>query len=585
MTSPSMESGSLLDKAEPYRLSLVITGPGPGGLLLLERVQALVSEWLSQRSQEPENDQPTGSWATDDYEISDKERDFLGNAGYASFKWECEDRRSPGSWLRLDVDLATAGGLVAVTVESYFLEREDAEPPDLLAGPPPLIHELLDAFDCYLGEERLASGVTRVPLDEAPAFAAGRILSPERQLPVVAVSQDGRGNTAVDPERLQRVLTGVATVVTYGNSAAAGLRDQLGWQLACYNGAVRVYWPGCATPDASSSHRVWMGRDAARLGFLGLARQIQGECLRRSASAFTREMFESVRSSVEREKMLQRIAELERQFTAIPEERESGAGDKVSELEATVVELKRQLRNRTGEINDLRRSITDTANAHQSSAAAAGQIEQMQRRMDEQEGQIDELETEVQHWRNQYDVSLRRYDHEANYWNGLLTSNDWVGRGLWELRIGLAPYVERYFTAKYPGRVTNELETVFRNRDGTASLDWQEIERDSGRLGVSSFQVMDAAALLRVMDHCWNEVFRGTSDYVGPSERDRVKELRRCRNDWAHQRRFSTEGAVRSLDAMHRLLSAIDATQAGAVENLKHRYHQSNPGSRRRRAV
>lgn len=576
--------GSLPEKAEPYRISFSIGGPGEGGLELLECVETRVREWLVHRSQAPQFDSEVveGTWSDDDYEIS-IERGSLGDVGYASFKWECQDRRSPDFWLRLDVDLATNGGPVEASIESYFLEREDADPPDMLAGPPPIVHELLDAFDCYLGEERLANGVTRVSTDEVPAFAAGRILSPERRLPIIAVSQDGRGNTSVDLERLQRVLAGVAAVATYG-SAAVGLRDQLGWQLACYNGALRVYWPGCATQDASNSHRVWMGREATRLGFLGLARQIQGECLRRLAPAFSRDLFESVRSGVEWEKMLQRIAELERQSTAMPQERESGAVDGVAELEATVSELKRQLRNRTDETNDLRRAIADSANAQQSTAAA-GQIEQMQRRIDEQEGQVDELETEVQHWRNQYDASLRRYDREANYWNGLLTANDWVGRGLWELRAGLAPYVERCFTAKYPGRVTNELEVVFRNRDGTVSLDWQEIERDAGRLGVSSFQVMDVAALLRVMDHCWNEVFRGASDYVGPSERDRVKELRRCRNDWAHQKRFSAEGAARSLDTMHRLLSAIDATQSGAVENLKHRYHQSNPQSSRHRAA
>ena len=243
-TAPALP-GALPETAEPYRVSFSITGPGATGLELLALVEARVREWLAGRSQAPQFDLDAqkGTWSADEYEIS-IERDSLGDVGYVSFKWECEDRRAPGFWLRLDLDLATEGNHVAVSIESYFLEQDDAEPPDLLAGPPPLVHELLDTFDCFMGDEQLGSGVTLASPEKAPQFAAGRILSPERRLPIVAVSQDGRGETAIDPARLQRVLAGVAVVATYGATPQP---------RCCGSGStLALRWPATAARCAST---------------------------------------------------------------------------------------------------------------------------------------------------------------------------------------------------------------------------------------------------------------------------------------------------------------------------------------------
>ena len=151
MTSP----GPLPEKAEPYRVSFDIAGPGAGGLELLELVEARVRNWLAGRSQEPQFDAPAGSWSDTDYEIS-IEKDSLGAAGYAYFQWECEDRRAPGFWLRLNVGLSAVGDRVAVIMESHFLEQDDTETPDMLVGPPPLVSELLDSFHWLPGWRTIA---------------------------------------------------------------------------------------------------------------------------------------------------------------------------------------------------------------------------------------------------------------------------------------------------------------------------------------------------------------------------------------------------------------------------------------------
>lgn len=584
MTSSATELAVSPSGAEPYRVTLTIAGPGPQGLDLLARVEEQVSGWLSQRPQNPEFEQGAGSWSADDYEIS-RDGDSLGDAGFAYFKWQCEDRRAPGFWLRLDVDLATEGGAVIASMESYFLERDDSDLPDLLAGPPPLVHELMQNFDCYLGGERATGQVLEVSSEEAAQFATGTILSPQRELPVIAVSRYANGEAAVDAAQVQRVLAGVAVVATYDSDAATALREHLGHRLSCYNGAVRVYWPGCSTRDASGTHRVWMSREVARSGF-SHARQLQAECLRRRADAFSRELFESVQRDVEREKMRQRIAELESVELRLQEAQTSGtaAPGRMAELEATNNELKRQLRVRTDEIRRLRQALSDAANSRQPAGEEA-QHEQMRQRIGELEEQIEGLNAEARSWREQYEASERRSEREGNRWRAVMTHNDWVGRGLWELRSGLAPYVERHFTALYPGRVLDELQALFRERDGTTSWEWRNIERDAQRFRSSYFEVMDVAALLRVMDNRWNEVFKSTPESLGPAEQDLVRHSRSHRNDWAHQRRFGGEEANRALDSMHRLLSAIGAQQAGAVENLKLRHYESSPELSRRRAA
>ncbi len=76
----------------------------------------------------------------------------------------------------------------------------------------------------------------------------------------------------------------------------------------------------------------------------------------------------------------------------------------------------------------------------------------------------------------------------------------------------------------------------------------------------------DSSALLVLMWKAWNAVFRNT---LGPAERSLVSELRDHRNNWAHQQVFSSDDADRALDSMSRLLSAVSAPQADAINKMK----------------
>ncbi len=133
-----------------------------------------------------------------------------------------------------------------------------------------------------------------------------------------------------------------------------------------------------------------------------------------------------------------------------------------------------------------------------------------------------------------------------------VSNHERVGKALDLLKAGLRPYFEREMRAAYGEKWIDEAGNAFRDgrlpRDAKGAVNW------------------DTHALLSVMAGQWNSVF---SKKLGKAERNLVEELRNTRNDWAHQKPFSTDDAYRALDSIHRLLSAISAEQAAEVERSK----------------
>lgn len=126
-----------------------------------------------------------------------------------------------------------------------------------------------------------------------------------------------------------------------------------------------------------------------------------------------------------------------------------------------------------------------------------------------------------------------------------ISNHERVGKALEALNNGLRPFVERELKSAYPENWFEEA----RQSLGTAQA----------QLGTNENEIAwDAASLLLVMWNLWNDVFKKT---LGQAQRTLVSELRDVRNKWAHQRPFSTDDAYRSLDSMHRLLTAVSAAK------------------------
>jgi predicted AAA+ superfamily ATPase len=134
----------------------------------------------------------------------------------------------------------------------------------------------------------------------------------------------------------------------------------------------------------------------------------------------------------------------------------------------------------------------------------------------------------------------------------MATSNhERVGKALDLLRAGIKPYVEREMRAAHGKEWLERAEQGFPQglaHDRGGEINW------------------DTHALLSVMSNNWNSVF---GKKLGKAERNLVEELRSTRNDWAHQKAFTSDDAYRALDSVYRLLAAISAEQAHEVEHMK----------------
>jgi len=127
-----------------------------------------------------------------------------------------------------------------------------------------------------------------------------------------------------------------------------------------------------------------------------------------------------------------------------------------------------------------------------------------------------------------------------------------IGKLMELLKEGLTPFVKAEMEASYGSSWMDEALRTLRKSD-----DWGEKE---GQIH------LDVHALFILMWFQWKEVFSKT---LGHAERSIVSELRTVRNDWAHQKPFSTDDAYRALDSAYRLLTAIASPHARDVDNMR----------------
>ena len=268
-------------------------------------------------------------------------------------------------------------------------------------------------------------------------------------------------------------------------------------------------------------------------------------------------MFESVRQTVEREKLRLRYQEQESAKWSV------GSADavQINEQERILAELKRQLGRKTEEIKEINaeNASLQTRLAEEQRIREPGDddsnelISQLEATIKNLTLRVNEIEAENRKLQTKYSSDTTMREGRDN--------NERVGQGLWGLRTGLTHFVSRRFVTRYPGgEALRELRRIF--PDGPER---EELEQEA-QFGNRYFDWMDAAALLKVVASSWSDVFR---QHFKPAERDCVHDLRRVRNNWAHQRPFSNDKAYHALDSMHRLLSAMGASQAREIDNLK----------------
>ena len=360
-----------------YSTEFSITGPDQDESPLFGRVRDLV---LSQ------------------FESLQGDREFAEESGefeelsYQRFQIELPHGRNPDFQVRLNVKLSTRGGPMTVAVQSEFTDMDNPVPPELVAGPPRLGLELFKAFECYNGPDRLSAIPVRLAPENAEDFAI-RIFNLDRRLPILAVSENWRRQTPANPNWLQQLLAGVAEVVTYNGDTADELRRHTGFELACFNGAMRIYQPGCSRDDRREQHKFWMPSDAG-----ALLRRPAGIVVREFARHLpefteTRE-FESVRGQVQQRRIAelaaerlafplrQRIGELESEITSLRQELQERERDTATGL-AELHNLRQQLLNRDSELNSLRGQVQQAIHREAEYEPEIARLHQQQTERDE----------------------------------------------------------------------------------------------------------------------------------------------------------------------------------------------------------
>lgn len=190
----------------------------------------------------------------------------LNDMRLCNLVWTRADADASGSRWRLSLRLATDGNGVEADIEVRGIEDDGGEPlSELTARPPSVLGQLVDRFECSIGDELLQTAAKRIGVDESDAFVRDEILSESRRMPLLVVTDFRRGGNVVNANDLQRELIGLARVFAYNHNTAWNIARDLPQSLWCYDGAVRLYAPGCSEDDLSQRHPYWLRWDIDRV--------------------------------------------------------------------------------------------------------------------------------------------------------------------------------------------------------------------------------------------------------------------------------------------------------------------------------
>jgi len=228
---------------------------------LLSRFQAicdLVSAWLEGK----------GAWRSD----GDKQELVFHDgrvAEYSHAEWAAGNKRvidhrltepANNALIRTQVSIAATEDQVIVYVELQAAGGAyQLGPMRVDIRCPQLVKTLVARFgDWHVGEAPLSIE----PFDFAGAEGGRRledvIWHPKRNLPVVLLAPyEGRYLTDVFPRDIASDLVGVALVGTVDAEASWELTTRRGKEWSCFNGAVRLYWPGLDGASKPVHNPLW----------------------------------------------------------------------------------------------------------------------------------------------------------------------------------------------------------------------------------------------------------------------------------------------------------------------------------------
>ena len=196
-------------------------------------------------------------------------------------RWVHPDGVDPHLRWATDIVLARNGeriqfGMqVGVTSTSFMVQ-----PVAINLGRPRLISEMLSFHSSWIGRRPILIKKLQIQAQDVKDFVHEDLLDTSRSLPIVVVSHDRFTDCpALDSDRLQTTLLGFAQVAVLDKWATFQLTDELSKALSCFNGCIRIYWPGLKLDSNPLDHWLYFPSNIERF-------EIQNKPLDRRLFAF-----------------------------------------------------------------------------------------------------------------------------------------------------------------------------------------------------------------------------------------------------------------------------------------------------------
>jgi hypothetical protein len=130
---------------------------------------------------------------------------------------------------------------------------------------PSLVDRMLARFDCTVSGWPVRRAPASLSASDIASFCHDVLEHPDRSLPLVLLSCEHATEAPVcDPARVQDRLMSLANVYVLDVPASKALSAQVRSVRSCYNGALRLYWPGFTRRSAPRAHPYYLAPSLRR---------------------------------------------------------------------------------------------------------------------------------------------------------------------------------------------------------------------------------------------------------------------------------------------------------------------------------
>lgn len=225
----------------------------------LPAVKALLADWSRQKLANPRATERRFSSAESSYTDG------------TSKVWRFEFSQAGdfgGTWItEVQVLQARPHARDATAAIAMRLEFEDAAvaPARYYVEPPVFLKALAASFHVYFGNTAVPGGAKHVDGEQDVKALLRELESPDRTLPIVLVTDPVDHESPIPnlSDLLASALFGMAIITHATREATYELTREVGKTMSCFDGAVRIYWPGWRPSHSPFAHPLFLGERVA----------------------------------------------------------------------------------------------------------------------------------------------------------------------------------------------------------------------------------------------------------------------------------------------------------------------------------